>query len=181
MPTLPHGPTSPLHRREGVCRCHQTGPPAFSAAFVWTAPSWNQLRCPSTAECMTYCGAFLQVENHLGHHREQSTNSHHSPDESHRLDAEPVKPCAKIPNHRVVVWKLCSVAQLCPPLCDPLDYSPPVSSVRGISSARILESVAVSSSRRPSWHRNRTCVSCTAGWFFTADPPETTCKAISWW
>ena len=31
------------------------------------------------------------------------------------------------------------VAQSCPTLCNPLDYSPPGSSVRGIPQARILE------------------------------------------
>ena len=35
------------------------------------------------------------------------------------------------------------VAQLCPTLCDPMDYSPPGSSVHGISWARILEWVAL--------------------------------------
>ena len=37
--------------------------------------------------------------------------------------------------------------QLCPTLCDPMDYSPPGSSVHGIFQARILEWVAISSSR----------------------------------
>ena len=31
------------------------------------------------------------------------------------------------------------VAQLCPPLSDPVDYSPPGSSVHGIFQARVLE------------------------------------------
>ena len=34
------------------------------------------------------------------------------------------------------------VTQLCPTLCDPVDYSPPGSSVHGILQARILEWVA---------------------------------------
>ena len=38
----------------------------------------------------------------------------------------------------------CSVAQLCPTLCDPIDYSPPGSSVHGIRQARILEWVSIS-------------------------------------
>ena len=38
-------------------------------------------------------------------------------------------------------------AQSCPTLCDPMDHSPPGSSVHGIFQARILEWVAVSSSR----------------------------------
>ena len=36
------------------------------------------------------------------------------------------------------------VVQLCPTLCDPVDYSPAGSSVRGILQARILEWVAIS-------------------------------------
>ena len=44
-------------------------------------------------------------------------------------------------------------------LCDPMDYSPPGSSVHGISQPRILEWVAICYSRRSSWPRNRTCVS----------------------
>ena len=37
------------------------------------------------------------------------------------------------------------VAQSCPTLCDPMDYSPPDSSVHGILQARILEWVAIPS------------------------------------
>ena len=37
--------------------------------------------------------------------------------------------------------------QLCLTFCDPMDYSPPVFSVHGISQARILEWVAISFSR----------------------------------
>ena len=39
------------------------------------------------------------------------------------------------------------VTQLCPTLCDPMDCSPPDSSVCGISQARILEWAATSFSR----------------------------------
>jgi len=38
----------------------------------------------------------------------------------------------------------CLVTQLCLTLCDPVDCSPPGSSVYGISQARILEWVAIS-------------------------------------
>ena len=62
---------------------------------------------------------------------------------------------------------LCLVAQLCPTLCDPMDYSPPGSSVRGILQARILEWVAMPSSRGSSRPRDGTQVSCIAGRFFT--------------
>ena len=39
------------------------------------------------------------------------------------------------------------VAQSCPTLCDPVDYSPTGSSVHGILQARILEWIAISFSR----------------------------------
>ena len=55
------------------------------------------------------------------------------------------------------------VAQLCPTLCDPMDCSPPGSSIHGILHARILEWVAISFSRGSSWPRDRTQVSCIAG------------------
>ena len=38
---------------------------------------------------------------------------------------------------------VCSVTQLCPTLCDPMDCSPPNSSVHGIFQARILAWVAI--------------------------------------
>ena len=59
------------------------------------------------------------------------------------------------------------VTQLCLTLCHPMDCSPWVSSVHGILQARILEWVAMPSSREPSWPRDRTQVSCTADRFFT--------------
>ena len=46
-----------------------------------------------------------------------------------------------------------------PTLCDPIDCSPPGSSVHGILQARILEWVAMPSSRGSSQPRNRTQVS----------------------
>ena len=59
------------------------------------------------------------------------------------------------------------VAQSCPTLCEPMDCSPPRSSVHEIFQARILEWVAISFSRGSSKPRDRTRVSCTAGKFFT--------------
>ena len=57
--------------------------------------------------------------------------------------------------------------QLCPPLCNPQDCSPPGSSVHGILQERILEWVAISFSRGSSQLRDQTWVSCIAGRFFT--------------
>ena len=55
-------------------------------------------------------------------------------------------------NHCVCVL----VTQLCPALCNPMDCNLPGSSVHGILQARILEWVAMPSSRGSSWPRNQT-------------------------
>ena len=69
------------------------------------------------------------------------------------------------------------VAQSRPTLCNPMDYSPPCSSIHGILQARILEWVAISFSRESSWPRDRTQVSCIAGRCFnlwaTREAPKT--------
>ena len=59
------------------------------------------------------------------------------------------------------------VAKLCPTLCDPIDCSPPVSSVHGILQARILERVAIPFSRGSSRCRDQTHISYITGRFFT--------------
>ena len=74
------------------------------------------------------------------------------------------------PSRTLIMWTLvCSmlswreVAQSFPTLCDPVDCSPPGSSVHGILQARILEWVAISFSRGSSQPKDRTQVSCIAG------------------
>ena len=53
----------------------------------------------------------------------------------------------------------CMHTQMCASLCDPMDCSPPGSPVHGISQARILQWVAISSSRGSSRPRDQTGVS----------------------
>ena len=63
--------------------------------------------------------------------------------------------------------------QSCLTLWDPMDCSPSGSSVHGIFQAKIPEWVAMPSSRRSSWPRDWTlisCVFCIAGGFFNAEP-----------
>ena len=60
--------------------------------------------------------------------------------------------------------------QSCLTLCDPTDCSPPGSSVREISQARILEWVAISYSGDLSYSRDGTHISSIAGGFFAAEP-----------
>ena len=66
----------------------------------------------------------------------------------------------------------CSVAQSCLTLCDPTDCSLPGFSGHGISQARILELVAISSSRGSSGPRAMSPENpALAGRFFTIEPP----------
>ena len=53
-----------------------------------------------------------------------------------------------------------SVTQMYLTLCNPMDYTPSGSSVLGIFQARLLEWVAMSSSRGSSQPRDETCVLC---------------------
>ena len=69
------------------------------------------------------------------------------------------------------VW--CSCVWSYPTLCDPVACNLPGSSVRGISQARLLEQVAISSSRgssSPSDQTHVSSVSRTADRFFTTQP-----------
>ena len=59
------------------------------------------------------------------------------------------------------------VTQFCLTLGDPMDCSPPGSSVRGISQARILEWGAIPFFRGSSQSRDWTRVSCILGGFFS--------------
>ena len=65
--------------------------------------------------------------------------------------------------YRTDSWREVKVAQSCPTLCDPKDYT-----VHAILQARILEWVAVPFSRASSHPRDRTQVSHIAGGFFTS-------------
>ena len=56
------------------------------------------------------------------------------------------------------------VTQSSPTLGNPMDCSPPCSSVHGIPQARMLEWVAISFSRGSSWSRDRTWVYCIGKW-----------------
>ena len=64
-------------------------------------------------------------------------------------------------------WNKVLVAQSYPTLCNPMDCSPPGSSVYAIFQARIQEWAAIPFSRGSFWPRDWTWVSCIAGEFFT--------------
>jgi len=70
----------------------------------------------------------------------------------------------QIPSQYCKVVKV-KVAQSCPTLCNPMDYT-----VNGILQARILERAAFLFSRGSSQPSVRTEVSCIAGRFIAAEP-----------
>ena len=68
----------------------------------------------------------------------------------------------------VFLTRVCAKSlQSCPTLCNPMDCSPPGSSVYGILQARIREWVAMPSSKGSSQPRDQTQASLIAGRFFT--------------
>ena len=68
---------------------------------------------------------------------------------------------------RRLYFVVCLVVQSCSTLFDPIDCTPPDSSIHGILQARILEWVAIPFSRGSSQPRDQTQVSLIAGRFFT--------------
>ena len=84
------------------------------------------------------------------------------------------------PHHYLKIMKedkigdVCLATKLCPTLCHSMDCSPPGSSVHGISQARILEWVAISSFRGSSQPRNWTHMSggsCLSRQILYPEPP----------
>ena len=68
--------------------------------------------------------------------------------------------------------------------CNPMDCSPPGSSVHGISQARILEWGVISFSGGPALPKDQTrvsCISCLAGIFFTTEPPGKPWQIFAGW
>ena len=83
---------------------------------------------------------------------------------------------------RLQVWKWKCSCLVVSDFCDPVDCSPPGSSVLGILQARILEWVSIPFSRGSSWPRDQTRISCIAGRFFTEPPgkPRVVGPQILW-
>ena len=69
------------------------------------------------------------------------------------------------------LWCVCSVTKSCLTLCDPINCSLPGSSVHGISKARILKWVAISSSGNLPDRGIKPTSPTLAGGFFTTEPP----------
>ena len=98
---------------------------------------------------------FLDVVMIIQYIRAQDTESEGHKDKSHMVMCMGVFVC------------VCAYAQSYLTLCNPMDRSPPGSSAHGTLQARILEQVAISSSRESSLPKDQTCisyVSCIGRW-----------------
>ena len=104
----------------------------------WALPSSGKSACVSCEmrqECVLVPGRTLGVLQSL----ERKNTFIRGPTTFHSVPLD--SPVLALP------LVLCLVAQLCPTLCNPMDCSPPGSSVHGILQTRILEWVAMPSSR----------------------------------
>ena len=79
--------------------------------------------------------------------------------------------CYKVGPYQLFHTWYCLVAKSCMTLCNPMNDSPPGSSVHGISQARILQWVAISPFRGSSQPRDWIHFSCIDSRFFTTAPP----------
>ena len=119
----------------GPCRsCSLSGQP-YALACFGMASSWNQATSPQRSTHLHWFPHSPRIHAHFYYH-------------IWFLDFTCV--CVHLS------------AQSCPALSDPVDYSPPGSSVHGILQARILQWVAISSSRGSSQPRDRTHLSCVS-------------------
>ena len=89
-----------------------------------------------------------------------------------RITASKSDPCEICINWNVIIIVLFFFLSLsCVWLCNPMNCSPPGSSVHGISQAGTLEWVAISFSRGSSPPRDQPTSPALAGWLLTPEPP----------
>ena len=104
------------------------------------------------------------------------------------LDSGPYKTCLFILScFSQISWSLSyrirallNLNMLCLTLRDPINYSPPVSSLHGIFQARILEWIAISFSRGSSWLRDWTRSPALQADSLPSEPPEKPYSEQSW-
>ena len=142
----------------------QTTPPSSALIFSAKQPS-AFLWCPGPADITVFRASLVTPVVHQSYFLKKK----------------------KVPSHGIsgiavrltllffINWFFCCrlVAQSCPTLYDPTDYSPPGSFILGISWARMPGWVGISFFGGSSWLRNQTCGSCissSADRFSTTEP-----------
>ena len=135
------------------------------SSLLMPASSWSSLSAPISPFLNCLLDPHIQHSFHVDQFNAPSIlapnyHTHTNQSASKGEDSISVYVC-------VCVCVCVLISQLCLTLCDPMDCSPPGSSVHGILQARILEWVAIPFSRGSSRPRDQTWVSCPAGRFFT--------------
>ena len=105
----------------------------------------SQLNLPSLPVCCCCCKVRSVVSNSVRPHRRQTTRLPHpwnSQGKDTGVGCHFLLQCMEVKSES-------EVAQSCPTLSDPMDYSPSGSSVHGILQARVLEWVAIAFSTLP--------------------------------
>ena len=141
------------------------------AIWEWCSKWWNQC-CPRPLQMEVLFALFYYISVYCTGER---TSVKSLPNAEYVLYDYIIKNEKVITGVLKVRWTLwvdfccCCylVAKSCLTLWNPMDCSPPGSSVPGISRARILEWVAISISKGSSWPRDWTQFSWTACRFFT--------------
>ena len=154
------------HRAGGA---EATGAPGFFFESSMLKPTNNKYRGPEMYQASSWASSCLGVSNPLVHKVCDYTG---------RVSASAQDVLLLQEIQDVFLAYACSVASVlfshALTLGDPMDYTSPASSIRGIFPARILEWVAMPSSSESSQPRNQTRISylsCIAGRSFIAEPP----------
>ena len=150
---------------------------SFPLYLEWSPHSWSCSRRPpwGLPPCPTLCGFLVLLLTQAlpvaggsfsAFWAQQNCPIPHISDRSSQSG-----PCLHQESHLIAPFYFSNSAfmcpkslQSCPTFCDPVDCSPPGSSVHGILQAKIQEWVAMPSSRASSWPRDWTrvsYVSCT--------------------
>ena len=142
----------------------------------------NYTICRISLPCSSPSSRVRQIKDAFLSHWHTKLPCHSTLDILHdALDFFPLRPRLSLDGRRndteTLSWQksrywgilpvLVLVTHSCLTLCDPVDCSPPGSSVHGVLQARILERVAMPFSRGSSGPRNRIWVSYIAGRLFT--------------
>ena len=150
----------PRLRRSLLGHLHSCHRGQQNSRFV--GPPWEIAQAESLKQQMFVSLQFWKskIEAPSGLHSGRTSHPGLQRAPPHHVLLRPCSPCAQ--RGRSKVSPVAVQSRSHPTLFNTLDRSPPGSSVRGILPERVLEWIAISSSRRSSWPRDGTHISCVS-------------------
>ena len=148
----------------GNLPCHGLLGASWSKPYLWSGQSLNFTASQNTSSVRHVKNSLCQPSQFVNQKNEALKDLITSPNSTWVRARSCFMFCL------VHMGKLC-VSHLCPILCDPVDYSPPGSSVHGIPHARILEWVAIPFSRGSAWPMDRTSSPALQADSLLSEPP----------